>query len=111
MEAAKDCEQVRLARLITLTNESCTQLVNSLPPETHQAVHTLLADPSEGKVQMLNAWRFCAQRDLEHGRAVDLAATAKRVETPFGVACLVAYAKAYVEAAETRLAGIGPGGV
>ncbi len=84
-------------------------LLTGLEPEVHSVVDRLLQDPGPDSKRMLDAWRGCALRDVEAGRAVDVARTAKATLTAFGIACLVAYTRSYVDALDARrqsLAGL-----
>lgn len=70
----------------------------------HTVISQYLNNPPDGDRMMMDAWRRCGHND--HGRSLNLnlSATAKQTMTPFGMACLIAYARAWLDAAEARQA-------
>ena len=103
LKAAKEREQDVYTRRATLISKGCAQLVTSLSQDIAPLVNRVLASPRPEEQRMLDAWRCCGARDADTDRAVDVAHTATKVQTPFGYACLMAYAQAYEDAVQARL--------
>lgn len=103
LKAAQGREQDVYERRAIRIKKGCAQLITTLSPDIAPLVNKALASPRPEEQRMLDAWRCCGARDAETDRAVDVAHTATKVQTPFGFACLMAYAQAYEDAVQARL--------
>lgn len=99
---AQTREQDVLIKRVNRAEEAVHSLLTGIPPEVHQAVNRLLADPAPETSRMLEAWRTCARRDVETGRQIDVPRTARSTYTAFGIACLVAYSRTYVDELDAK---------
>ena len=73
-------------------------------PLDNRAIHQYLTSPSDADRMMLDAWARCGRNDRK--RTVDLRLTeiARKTMTPLGLACLITYARAWIDEAESRAA-------
>jgi len=64
------------------------------------ALHRHLADPTDAVRPLLDAWAKCGRGDRSRTLKLQLTPIAKRTMTPLGLACLVRYARAWLDAHE-----------
>lgn len=95
-------QEVRRLRIVSV-NKVLASLLAGLSPADHQLVHNYLEHPSAAASAMLDAWARCGRGDGARQPSIDMTRTAKATLTPLGVACLVRYARAWVDAAEASL--------
>ena len=108
-EAEREQEVKRLR--IASVGKVIHTLLTGLPQETHRIVHGYLESPKEADRLILDAWARCGSADLTRHPSIDLTSTARASLTPLGLACLVRYARAWIDAAEASLkAGASPVG-
>jgi hypothetical protein len=87
---------------------SIDRLFTGCDPVIHDQIQRHLAQESGDVALMLSAWRKCGRADRGRSIELDLSETAKRTMSPLGLACLVAYAQAWLDETESRVAAIKP---
>lgn len=68
-----------------------------------QHVHKHLTDPTPSDRVMIEAWAACGRKDSCRKFRLQISEEARKTMTPLGIACLIAYARAYVDALEAQL--------
>jgi hypothetical protein len=82
--------------------EELHNLFTGCSPLDNRAISEYLTNPSDGDRMMLEAWARCGRNDRK--RTVDLRLTevARKTMTPLGLACLISYARAWIDETESR---------
>lgn len=76
------------------------RLFNGCSPLDSNAVRQYLQTPTSENSMMLEAWSRCGRADRGRTISLDLSAAARSTVTPFGIACLICYARAWIDEAE-----------
>ncbi len=82
------------------------KLLADCPPEIGQAVHTYLDNATGQDATLLHWWAQCGHKDFARVQRVHVSAAARSTMSALGYACLVAYARGYLDEMETRNAGL-----
>lgn len=85
---------------ITQVRKDIEKLLTGCDPVLHNRIRQHLDTPSESDRMMLDAWRRCGKADYGRIPALQFSYAARRTFTALGVACLVAYGRAWLDAAE-----------
>lgn len=101
-----ECEEAGLTLSITTTLKAIEKLMNGLSPSCAQDVQKHLESKNPETVQLLVAWAKAGVRDAGRIPRLDLGPECRRTMTGLGVACLVTYARAWVDTAEVRAAEV-----
>jgi hypothetical protein len=106
-----DCAlDVYKARLIH-TRQELHNLFSGCTPLDNRLIHQYLNKPSTADQMMLDAWAKCGRNDQERTVDLRIGDTARRTMTPLGLACLIRYARAWIDAAENAILNASiPGG-
>jgi hypothetical protein len=64
-------------------------------PVVGTVVHKYLESPSKSERMFLDAWETCGRNDAKTGARVHVARAARTTLTPYGLACLVRYARGF----------------
>lgn len=86
-------EVIHIRKQLTRLCAGCSQL-DSI------AIRRYLEAPSTHDYDMLSAWSRCGRNDRGRTVRLDITAQARGTVTPFGIACLLAYARAWIDEAE-----------
>lgn len=81
------------------------RLFTTCSPLDSKTVHEYLRNPTSEASMMLDAWAKCGCADRGRTIRLDLSEAARRTVTPFGIACLVTYARAWIDQAEAMALG------
>jgi hypothetical protein len=81
-------------------------LLAGYDPVILRDVHRHLDTPAADDRIFLDAWERCGRNDWHHGQRVGFKQAAKSTLTALGIACLVRYARGYVDEAEAEAAGL-----
>lgn len=81
-------------------------LFTGCTPLDHKAIHEYLSNPSESDRMMLDAWARCGRNDRQRTVSLRLTEVARKTVTPMGLACLVRYARAWIDEAEARAGAV-----
>lgn len=95
-------EQARWSRCITKARDDAAKLLTFCEPETALDVHRLLTEATPDQRMLLDAWARCGAADYGRHMAVDLQRTARKTQSAMGLACLLRYAQAWTDAADTE---------
>jgi len=79
------------------------ELFTACGPLNSQVVHRYLSNPNDDDGRMLAAWAKCGRNDRGRTVRIDLKTTAATTLSPLGFACLIAYARAWLDEAELRV--------
>lgn len=78
------------------------RLFASCSPLDSKAVRKYLSCASSADQMMLDAWARCGREDRKRTVNLSLTEAARRTITPMGIACLVSYARAWIDEAEAQ---------
>lgn len=81
-------------------------LLTGCSPLDHKAIHTYLTESSGSDRMMLDAWARCGHSDRKRTVSLRLTETARKTVTPFGLACLITYARAWIDECEAQDANL-----
>lgn len=98
----KNSEQAVWKRAITKARDDAAKLLTFCEPETALDVHRLLTEATDDQRMLLDAWARCGRSDYGRHMAVDLQRTARKTLSALGLACLVNYSRAWLDAADTE---------
>lgn len=82
------------------------KILTGCSPEQFTAIHVHLSNPTESDRMMLEAWARCGRNDRQRTVNLNVTEAARRTLTPMGLACLVTYARAWVDEAIARQAQV-----
>lgn len=94
---------VEKARVIN-TREELTKLVAGCPPDVYQLVEGYLTTTDAHDKMLLAAWAKCGRNDRKRSVSLRLSEAAASTVSPLGIACLLAYGRAWLDVAEVDLA-------
>lgn len=77
-------------------------LLTGCSPLDNRAVHEYLVNASPLDRLMIEAWAKCGRNDRKRTMNINLTESAKKTMTPLGLACLVSYARAWIDETEAR---------
>jgi hypothetical protein len=83
--------------LIARTQRELAALLTACSPDINNAVALYLEKTSGPEAAQLNAWRTVGQRDAKRNFDLNLNETARRTVSSLGMACLIAYARAWLD--------------
>lgn len=94
------------SRELLAVRKQLEQLLTTYSPAANPDIHRYLENPPEADRILLDAWAKCGRNDRQ--RSIDLRLTdvARSTMSPLGIACLIRYARGWVDEAETRLVRI-----
>lgn len=104
-EALRGEYRVKLG-LITQVRKDVDRLLTTCDPDTLNVVHRVLETPTEAEASMVKAWRKFGSHPSQSVKGISISATAKNTVSGFGLACLVAYGRAWLDARECELSGL-----
>jgi len=99
------CERVLNKACLIHIRKQLEALSTAFPQDFHTVVCAYLADSSGADRALLDKWAGFGR--LDRGRSVQLglSAEAHRTVSPLGVACLISYARAWLDESEARELG------
>lgn len=95
-QPVKNSDIARMRNDLEKVFTGCSQLDSKI-------VHHYLANATGSDRFLLDAWAKCGRNDMPRRFNISLNDQARRTVTPLGLACLVAYARAWIDEAETRV--------
>lgn len=89
--------------LITRAQKDIAKLLTELSPAVDALVHTYLEQETGPDAMFINAWRKAGERDALRSPYVNVGDQARKTMSAMGLACLIAYTQAWVDAREREL--------
>lgn len=77
--------------------EDIDKLLTGLDPEINRLVHRHLNDPAPETRRLCDAWTKLGHQDRKREPRLQLKDAVKRTLTPVGIACLVSYARGWLD--------------
>lgn len=71
-------------------------------PHNRPVIDRYLQDPAPADKALLDAWARCGRADAEKDLPVKLQTVARDTFSPLGLACLICYSRAYLDAVESK---------
>lgn len=96
-------DQLGRGKCIAETRVAIVRLLADCSPAFASDVSRHLHSPTPRDETLLDGWSRCGRADSERSPRMDLRRASVSAMTPLGVACLVRYARAWVDASEARL--------
>jgi hypothetical protein len=87
---------------LTLIRNQLTQLSTDCSPQFRQQLEHYLEGPSATDEALLDAWAKCGRNDRSRCVNLRLTEVARNTISPLGMACLIRYARAWLDEAEAR---------
>lgn len=71
-------------------------------PHNRPIIDRYLDNPAPADKALLDAWARCGKNDAERDLPVKLQTVARDTFSPLGLACLICYSRAYLDAVESK---------
>ena len=104
LQSQTDCEQTEGSKRISRVRAAIDRLMNSLDTSCAQKVHDILTAAADDACDIVATWAAFGRRDRLRTPALDVSETARNTMTARGIACLVAYARAWCDEEEGLMA-------
>lgn len=95
-------------RALINIREEADKLFTGRDQVTNDRVKAYLELTEGPDAMLLNAWRRCGQKDRARTIKINLSSVARTTMSPLGIACLIAYSRAWLDEAEARAAASTP---
>ena len=99
-------EQVVNESLLVSIRKELTTLPTCSSQVINRQVHEHLTEPTTDNARMLDAWERCGRADFRRQLPVKFRNVIKETFSALGIACLVRYARGYLDEAEAATAAI-----
>lgn len=100
------CEQAVNEGLLVTIRKELTTLPTCSSQVINSQVHMHLTQPTPDNARMLDAWEHCGRADFKRQLPVKFRHVVKETFSSLGIACLVRYARGYLDEAEAATAAI-----
>lgn len=98
------CEQAVHKATLAVIHSRLGQLYTACSPAFSARVHEYLNAASPTDRMMLDAWSNIGHQDAKRSPRVDILRTNEQTMTPLGVACLISYARGWIDEQDARTA-------
>jgi len=98
---AQLCEKTGISQRLRVIRKQLEGLFSGYSPAFGDAVHEILGKTESNTQAMLQAWRRIGHNDAFRNPRVDLLRANESTMSPMGVACLISYARGYLDCLET----------
>lgn len=102
-DGAQPCEQPVDEKLLADIRASLTTLPTCSSQVINTRVHDYLTQPSTNDRHMLDAWELCGRGDFRRRQPVKFRHVEREVLSALGIACLIRYARGYLDEAEAAV--------
>lgn len=91
------CEQSVNCQRAKSTRRAVEKLLTDISPELHDQVTRLLTGAQADPTGLVGIWSKAGERDHTRSLNLDVGKAAKNTMTPLGLACLLAYARTWLD--------------
>lgn len=98
------CELPEGQKRINSVESAIHRLLDACPQQVVSRLNDYLRETDTEAATLIYAWAECGRRDHQRTPDLVLCPTALRTVTPLGLACLVAYARAWIDEEQAIIA-------
>lgn len=106
LNSVQSCERAVNEKLLADIRTSLTTLPTCSSRVINTAVHQHLTAPTTDNAMLLDGWEKCGRGDFQRKMPVKFRHIEKEVFTALGIACLIRYARGYLDEAEAAVAKV-----